>query len=147
MSMHTWDRETDLFAHAVIGYAIERLRLPKDPQWGAMPAGELAAADAGMSSSVAGVAGGGMAGIAEGMRIGNAMVHGNISTPSLPRINESPASVRAATTPVSQGGNTFVGGGGGGGRSSGGGRKADVDSILSQVEDYGLIHVLTEGNN
>lgn len=43
-SMHTWNGETDLFAHAVIGYAIERLRLPKDPQWGASPATELHAA-------------------------------------------------------------------------------------------------------
>ena len=34
-SMHTWDNETDLFTHAVIGYVIERLRLPKDPKWGA----------------------------------------------------------------------------------------------------------------
>lgn len=41
--MHTWTGETDLFAHAVIGYAIERLRLPKDPQWGADPATELLA--------------------------------------------------------------------------------------------------------
>jgi glutamate/tyrosine decarboxylase-like PLP-dependent enzyme len=40
--MHTWDGSTDLFAHSVIGYAIERLRLPKDPQWGAHPASELA---------------------------------------------------------------------------------------------------------
>ncbi len=43
-SMHTWDGETDLFAHSVIGYAVERLRLPKDPKWGAMPASDLAAA-------------------------------------------------------------------------------------------------------
>lgn len=43
-SMHTWDNETDLFTHAVIGYAIERLRLPKDPKWGACPATELDAA-------------------------------------------------------------------------------------------------------
>ena len=43
-SMHTWDDETNLFAHSVIGYAIERLRLPKDSQWGAHPASELAAA-------------------------------------------------------------------------------------------------------
>ncbi len=42
-SMHTWDDETNLFAHSVIGYAIERLRLPKDTQWGAHPAAELAA--------------------------------------------------------------------------------------------------------
>jgi glutamate/tyrosine decarboxylase-like PLP-dependent enzyme len=43
-SMHSWDDETDLFAHSVIGYAIERLRIPKDPHWGAHPADELAAA-------------------------------------------------------------------------------------------------------
>ena len=27
-SMHEWDDETNLFAHSVIGYAIERLRVP-----------------------------------------------------------------------------------------------------------------------
>ena len=43
-SMHTWDDETNLFAHSVIGYAIERLRLAKETQWGAHPADELAAA-------------------------------------------------------------------------------------------------------
>ena len=43
-NMHSWDAETDLFAHSVIGYAIERLRVPKDPHWGAHPADELAAA-------------------------------------------------------------------------------------------------------
>ena len=43
-SMHAWDDDTNLFAHSVIGYAIERLRLPKDTQWGAHPADELAAA-------------------------------------------------------------------------------------------------------
>ena len=43
-SMHTWDDDTNLFAHSVIGYAIERLRLAKDTQWGAHPADELAAA-------------------------------------------------------------------------------------------------------
>ncbi len=43
-SMHAWDDETNLFAHSVIGYAIERLRLPKDTQWGAHPAAELRAA-------------------------------------------------------------------------------------------------------
>jgi glutamate/tyrosine decarboxylase-like PLP-dependent enzyme len=32
--MHQWDERTDLLAHSVIGYAIERLRLPKDPKWG-----------------------------------------------------------------------------------------------------------------
>lgn len=39
--MHNWDDETDLFAHSVIGYAIERLRTPKDKKWGAHPADEL----------------------------------------------------------------------------------------------------------
>jgi glutamate/tyrosine decarboxylase-like PLP-dependent enzyme len=43
-AMHEWDDETNLFAHSVIGYAIERLRLPKDTQWGAHPADELRAA-------------------------------------------------------------------------------------------------------
>lgn len=43
-SMHVWDGPTDLFAHSVIGYAIERLRLPKDPHWGAAPAAQLSAA-------------------------------------------------------------------------------------------------------
>ena len=42
-SMHEWDESTDLFAHAVIGYAIERLKVPKDPQWGAHKATDLAA--------------------------------------------------------------------------------------------------------
>ena len=41
-SMHEWDESTDLFAHAVIGYAIERLKVPKDPQWGAHKATDLA---------------------------------------------------------------------------------------------------------
>lgn len=36
--MHSWDSSTELFAHSVIGYAIERCRLPKDPRWGAPPA-------------------------------------------------------------------------------------------------------------
>ena len=43
-SMHTWDQKTELFAHSVIGYAIERLRLPKDPRWGSHPCAELEAA-------------------------------------------------------------------------------------------------------
>ncbi len=42
-SMHEWDDATDQFAHDVIGYAIERLRHPKDTLWGAHPAAELAA--------------------------------------------------------------------------------------------------------
>ncbi|HEU4840962.1 MAG TPA: aminotransferase class I/II-fold pyridoxal phosphate-dependent enzyme, partial [Ilumatobacteraceae bacterium] len=41
--MHRWDEATDLLAHSVIGYAIERLKTPKDPTWGARPADELAA--------------------------------------------------------------------------------------------------------
>ena len=42
--MHSWDDETDVFAHQVIDYAIERLRTPKDKKWGALPADELRAA-------------------------------------------------------------------------------------------------------
>ncbi len=40
--MHEWDAETDVFAHSVIGYAIERLQFPKDTRWGAQPADALA---------------------------------------------------------------------------------------------------------
>lgn len=43
-SMHTWNAEAEAFSHAVMGYATERLRLPKDPRWSACPAAELAAA-------------------------------------------------------------------------------------------------------
>ncbi|MGH9271440.1 MAG: pyridoxal phosphate-dependent decarboxylase family protein, partial [Ilumatobacteraceae bacterium] len=42
--MHRWDEGTDLLAQSVIGYAVERLKTPKDPTWGARPADELAAA-------------------------------------------------------------------------------------------------------
>ncbi len=42
--MHRWDEATDLLASSVIGYAIERLKTPKDSTWGARPADELAAA-------------------------------------------------------------------------------------------------------
>jgi glutamate/tyrosine decarboxylase-like PLP-dependent enzyme len=42
--MHRWDEATDLLAHSVIGYAIERLKTSKDPTWGARPAEQLAAA-------------------------------------------------------------------------------------------------------
>ncbi len=42
--MHTWDEHTDLAAHSVIGYAIERLKVAKDPHWGAVPAERLRAA-------------------------------------------------------------------------------------------------------
>ncbi len=41
--MHEWDEATDLLAHSVIGYAIERLKMSKDPTWGARPAEQLAA--------------------------------------------------------------------------------------------------------
>src|SRR5829696_5091307 len=40
--MHRWDDATDLLASSVVGYAIERLKTPKDPTWGARPADELA---------------------------------------------------------------------------------------------------------
>jgi len=42
--MHRWDEGTDLLAQSVIGYAVERLKTPKDPTWGARPADELAVA-------------------------------------------------------------------------------------------------------
>lgn len=48
--MHTWDERCDLLVHAVIGYAIERLSLPKDTRWGARPAAELQGALAGSVS-------------------------------------------------------------------------------------------------
>jgi glutamate/tyrosine decarboxylase-like PLP-dependent enzyme len=41
--MHEWDEATDLLAHSVIGYAVERLKMSKDTTWGARPAEELAA--------------------------------------------------------------------------------------------------------
>jgi glutamate/tyrosine decarboxylase-like PLP-dependent enzyme len=40
--MHEWDEHIDLVAHSIIGYAVERLKLPKDPHWGAHPPEELA---------------------------------------------------------------------------------------------------------
>ncbi|MGH9270020.1 MAG: pyridoxal phosphate-dependent decarboxylase family protein, partial [Ilumatobacteraceae bacterium] len=40
--MHDWDGATDLLAQSVIGYAVERLKTPKDSTWGARPADELA---------------------------------------------------------------------------------------------------------
>lgn len=40
--MHRWDESTDLLAHSVIGYAVERLKTAKDPTWGARPADQLA---------------------------------------------------------------------------------------------------------
>jgi glutamate/tyrosine decarboxylase-like PLP-dependent enzyme len=42
--MHVWDESTDLLAQSVLGYAVERLKVDKDPRWGARPASELAAA-------------------------------------------------------------------------------------------------------
>ena len=54
--MHTWDERTDLLAHALFGYAVERVHVPKDTHWGARPADELAAALDGMVSP-AGVGG------------------------------------------------------------------------------------------
>ena len=36
-----WDEGTDLLAHSVIGYAIERAKVADDPRWGARPASEL----------------------------------------------------------------------------------------------------------
>jgi len=41
-AVHRWDEATDLLAHSVIGYAVERLKTPKDPTWGARPAEQLA---------------------------------------------------------------------------------------------------------
>ena len=35
--MHRWDEATDLLAHSVIGYAIERLKTPKDTTVGRPP--------------------------------------------------------------------------------------------------------------
>lgn len=46
-AVHRWDEATDLLAHSVIGYAVERLKTPKDPTWGARPADQLAEALAG----------------------------------------------------------------------------------------------------
>ena len=40
--MHDWDAGTDLLAQSIVGYAVERLKTPKDPLWGAHPAEELA---------------------------------------------------------------------------------------------------------
>ena len=42
--MHTWDDDTEELAHSVVGYAVERLRNPKDPAWGAVGREALAAA-------------------------------------------------------------------------------------------------------
>ncbi len=40
-AMHRWDERTDLLAHSILGYAVERLELRMDPRWGAHPADEL----------------------------------------------------------------------------------------------------------
>lgn len=40
-SMHVWSDRADLLAHSLVGYAVERVRLPKEPTWGARPASEL----------------------------------------------------------------------------------------------------------
>lgn len=41
---HAWDESTDLLAHSVLGYAVERLKVAKDSSWGAQPADALDAA-------------------------------------------------------------------------------------------------------
>ncbi len=40
-ALHRWDERADMFAHSVIGYAIERMHLRKDTTWGAVPAHRL----------------------------------------------------------------------------------------------------------
>ena len=42
--MHDWDDSTDLLAHSVFGYVVERVKVEKDTHWGARPADELAKA-------------------------------------------------------------------------------------------------------
>jgi glutamate/tyrosine decarboxylase-like PLP-dependent enzyme len=54
--VHEWDERTDLLAHSVLGYAVERLKVRKDPHWGAKPAAQLNAALDG-SVSPAGIGG------------------------------------------------------------------------------------------
>ena len=39
--MHEWSERTDLLAHSMLGYAVERLRLPKDTTWGPVSAEHL----------------------------------------------------------------------------------------------------------
>lgn len=48
--MHRWDESTELLAHSVIGYAVERLKTRKDTSWGAQPPDALSAALAGSVS-------------------------------------------------------------------------------------------------
>jgi len=43
-SMHEWTEQTDRLAHTVIDYAIEQLRVPKNPRWGQQSAVDLATA-------------------------------------------------------------------------------------------------------
>jgi glutamate/tyrosine decarboxylase-like PLP-dependent enzyme len=45
--MHAWNERADLLAHSLVGYAVERVRLAKNPTWGARPADELMDAIAG----------------------------------------------------------------------------------------------------
>lgn len=42
-SMHAWSDEADLLTTSLVEYAVERVRLPKNPRWGARPSEELAA--------------------------------------------------------------------------------------------------------
>ncbi len=48
--MHEWDAATELLAQSVLDYAVERLKVPKDPHWGAKPASVLAKSLAGSVS-------------------------------------------------------------------------------------------------
>lgn len=43
VTMHEWDQQTELLAHSVIDYAVERLTSKKNTRWGPRPADELAA--------------------------------------------------------------------------------------------------------
>ncbi|HAP78371.1 MAG TPA: aspartate aminotransferase family protein, partial [Acidimicrobiaceae bacterium] len=48
--LHEWGARTDLLAHSLIGYAVERLKLPKDTRWGPANADALHEALAGAVS-------------------------------------------------------------------------------------------------
>ncbi len=39
--LHDWTARTDLLAHSLIGYAVERVKLPKDTRWGPVEAATL----------------------------------------------------------------------------------------------------------
>jgi glutamate/tyrosine decarboxylase-like PLP-dependent enzyme len=39
--MHAWSERTDILASSLVGYAVERVRLAKNPKWGARPSSEL----------------------------------------------------------------------------------------------------------